>query len=44
MFIRKVKKVDDMKAYYTSIYNDGMIGEVLKHSLVRSLVKITDIR
>lgn len=22
----------DMKAYYTSIYNEGMIGEVLRHN------------
>ena len=31
-----------MKAYYTSIYNDGMIGEVLKHSTAEKAEKYLD--
>lgn len=42
MFIRKVKKVDDMKAYYTSIYNEGMIGEVLRHNTAEEAEKYLD--
>jgi hypothetical protein len=31
-----------MKAYYTSIYNDEMIGEVLKHSTAEEAEKYLD--
>jgi hypothetical protein len=31
-----------MKAYYTSIYNEGMIGEVLRHNTAEEAEKYLD--
>lgn len=31
-----------MKAYYTSIYNEGMIGEVLRHNTAEEAEKYID--
>ena len=31
-----------MKAYYTSIYNEGMIGEVLRHNTAEEAKKYLD--